>query len=57
MENLDFLSNLAMMEDTELEEKVDIDVLLLPAKPKKSAEIDSNDIKQEPLEKKAASCF
>ena len=57
MENLDFLSNLAMMEDTELEEKVDIDVLLLPAKPKKSAEIVSNDIKQEPLEKKAASCF
>ena len=57
MENLDFLSNLAMMEDTELEEKVDIDVLLLPAKPKKSAEIDSNDIKQEPLEKKQQAAF
>ena len=54
MENMDFQSNLAMMEDTEFEEKVDIDDLVLPSKPKKSAEIDFNDIKQEPLEEKSS---
>ena len=38
------------MEDIEFEEKVDIDVLVLPSKPMKSAEIEINNIKQEPLE-------
>ena len=51
MENMDFESTLAMMEDTEFEEKVDIDDLVLPSKPTKSVEIDFNDMKQEPFEK------
>ena len=51
MENMDFNSNLAMMEGTEFEEKVDIDDLVLPLKPTELAEIEINDIKQEPLEK------
>ena len=42
-------SNLAMMESTEFEEKVDID-LFLPSEPTKSAEIEINDVKEEPLE-------
>ena len=41
---------LAMMKDIEFEEKVDIDDLVLPSQPMKSAEIKINDIKQEPLE-------
>ena len=52
MENMDFQSNLAMMEDTEFEEKVNVDDLVLPSKPTKSAEMDFNDdVKQEPFEK------
>jgi hypothetical protein len=47
---MDFQSNLAMMEDIEFEEKVDIDDLVLPSKPMELAEIEINDIKQEPLE-------
>ena len=47
---MDFQSNLAMMEDTEFEKKVDIDDLVLPSKPMNSAKIDFNDIKQEPFE-------
>jgi hypothetical protein len=43
-------SNLTMMEDTEFEQKVDIDDLVLPSKPIKLEEIEINDIKQEPLE-------
>jgi hypothetical protein len=50
MENLNLQSNLAILENTEFEEKVDIDNLLLPSKAKKSAEIEIHDIKQEPLE-------
>ena len=50
METMDLQSNLAMMEDIEFEEKVDIDDLVLPSKPIKVAEIDIYDIKQEPLE-------
>ena len=46
MENTDLQSNLAMMEDKEFEEKDDI----LPTKPKELAEIEINDIKQEPHE-------
>ena len=53
MENMDFQSNLAIMEDTEFEEKVNIDDLVLPPEPARSAEIDVNDIKQEPLEEAA----
>ena len=49
MENMNLQLNLAMMEDIEFEEKVDIDVLVLPSKPMKSAEIEINNIKQEPL--------
>ena len=47
---MDFESNLAIMEDTEFEEKVDIDDVVLPSKPKESAEMEINDVKQEPLE-------
>ena len=36
--------------NTEFEEKVDIDDLVLPSKPLKLAEIEVNDIKQEPFE-------
>ena len=50
MENMDFQSNLAMMEDTEFEEKVNVDDLVLPSKPTKSAEIEFNDMKEEPFE-------
>ena len=50
MENLDLQSNLEMTENTEFEEKVDIDDLVLPSKPKKMAEIEINDVKEEPLE-------
>ena len=52
MENVDLQSNLAMMEDIEFEEKVDIDDLVLPPKTIKVAEIEINDVKQEPLEEK-----
>ena len=52
MENMDLGSNLAMMEDIEFEEKVDIDDLVLPAKPIKVVETEIHDIKQEPLEEK-----
>ena len=50
MENMDLQSNLAMMEDIEFEEKVDIDDLVLPSKPTKSTEIEMDEIKQEPVE-------
>ena len=44
METMDFQSNLAMMEeDTEYEEKVDFDDLVLPAEPTKLVKIDFND--------------
>ena len=41
---------LAMMENIDFEEKVDIDDLVLPSKPTEMAEIEIKDIKQEPLE-------
>ena len=47
---MDLQTNLAMMESTEFEEKVDIDDLVLASKPVKLAEIEINDIKQETLE-------
>ena len=50
MESTNLQSNLSTMEDIEFEEKVDIDDLVLPSKPTKSAEIEINDIKQEPFE-------
>jgi hypothetical protein len=50
METMDLQSNLAMMKNIEFEEKVDIDDLVFPSKPMKSAEIEINDIKQETLE-------
>ena len=50
MENLDLQLNLEMMESTEFEEKVDIDELVLTSKPSKLAEIESDGIKQEPVE-------
>ena len=46
---MDLQSNLEMMEDIEFEEKVDIEDLVLPSKAMKSAEIEINDIEQEPL--------
>ena len=46
---MDLQTNLAMMENTEFEEKVDIDELVLPSKAMKSAEIEIKDIKQELL--------
>jgi hypothetical protein len=39
-----------MMENIDFEEKVDIDDLVLPSKPMETAEIEINDIKQEPVE-------
>ena len=39
-----------MMENIDFEEKVAIDDLVLPSKPMEMAEIEINDIKQEPLE-------
>ena len=39
-----------MMENIDFEYKVDIDDLVLPSKPMEMAEIEINDIKQEPLE-------
>ena len=39
-----------MMDKMEFEEKVDVDDLILPSKPLKSAEIEINNIKQEPIE-------
>ena len=47
---MDLRSNLAMMEDIEFEEEVEIDDLVLCPKPIKVAEIEIDDIKQEPLE-------
>ena len=38
------------MENVEFEEKVDLDTVVLPSKPVKLAEIEINDIKQEPIE-------
>ena len=52
MENMDLQSNLAMMEDIEFEEKVDIDDLVLPPKPIKVSKIEIDGMKQEPLEEK-----
>ena len=46
----DLQTNLAMMENTEFEEKVDIDDLVFPSKPINLSEIEIQDIKQEPLE-------
>ena len=54
MENMVFQSNLAMMENTEFEEKVDIDDLVLTSNPSKLAEMESNGIKQEPVEEQQA---
>ena len=50
MINIDLQSNLVMMDKMEFEEKVDIDNLVLTSKPLKLAEIQINDIKQEPIE-------
>ena len=50
MENLNMQSNVAMMENSEFEEKVNIDDLVLPSKLINLAEIEINDIKQEPIE-------
>ena len=52
MENLDLQSNLETMENTEFEEKVDIDDLVLPSKPIELKEIGIDDFKKEPLEEK-----
>ena len=43
-------SNLKMIDRMEFEEKVDVDDLILPSKPLKLAEIEINNIKQEPIE-------
>ena len=50
MEKIDFQSNLAMMENMELEEKVDIDDLVLPSKPMKLDKIVIFAVKEEPFE-------
>ena len=50
MESMDLQSNLALMEDIEFDEKVDIVDLVLPSKPTESAEIEINDVKQGQLE-------
>ena len=50
MKNMDFQPNLAVMEDTEFEEKVNIDDLVLPSNLINLAEIEINDIKEEPIE-------
>ena len=52
MESLDLQSNLETMENTEFEEKVDIDDLVLPSKPIELKEIGIDDFKKEPLEEK-----
>ena len=44
------LKRLTMMENVEFEEKADIEDLVLPSKPMKMADVEINDIKQEPLE-------
>ena len=49
---MDLESNLAMIENVEFEEKVDIDDLVLPPKPIVLAEIEVSDIKQEPIVEK-----
>ena len=54
MKNLDLQSNLEIMENTEFEEKVDIDDLVLPSKPTKMAEIEINDVKEEQLKEQHA---
>ena len=50
MENMNLQSNVAMMESIEFEEKVDIEILLLPSKPIKLTKNENHDIKQEPVE-------
>ena len=50
MENLNMQSNVAMMENSEFEEKVNIDDLVLPSKLIDLPEIEIDDIKQEPIE-------
>ena len=50
MENLDLQLNLEMMENTEFEEKVDIDDLVLPPKQTGTPNMDTSNIKQEPVE-------
>ena len=52
IDNMDLESNLAMIENVEFEEKVDIDDLVLPPKPIALAEIEVNEIKQEPIVEK-----
>ena len=47
-------TNLEMMENTVFEEKVDIDDLVLASKPSKLAEIESDGIKEEPIEERQA---
>ena len=54
MENLDLQSNLEIMENTEFEEKVDIDDLVLPSKQTKMSDIEINGVKKEPLEEQHA---
>ena len=54
MENLDFQSHFKMKENTEFEEKVDIDDLVLSSKPAKMAEIEIIHIKEKPLEEQHA---
>ena len=43
-----------MMENTEFEEKVDIDDLVLPSKPTKMSDIKVKDVKEEPIEQQLA---
>ena len=50
MENLNMQSNVAMVENSEFEKKVNIDDLVLPSKLIDLAEIEIDDIKQEPIE-------
>lgn len=50
MENMNLQPNFTIMEHIEFEEKVEIDNLLLSSNPIKKAEIESHDIKQEPIE-------
>ena len=49
---MDSESNLAMIENVEFEEKIDIGDLVLPPKPIELAEIEVSDIKQEPIVEK-----
>ena len=44
------LKRLTMMENVEFEEKADIEDLVLPSKPMKMADVEINDIKEEPIE-------